>query len=91
MTKRLPKVLMAHGAVVGDRFICSGPYSALPFNPYQHPQWPPFRVNFNKHWIDVQVVEGDYDEDWGWKAISVEALNRDADATPKVELRRTTR
>jgi hypothetical protein len=85
MKRRLPKVRMAHGAFVGDRFQCSGPYSALHRNPFSHPQWPPFRVRFNHQWIDVQVVE--YSEDWGWKAVSVEALQRDDDVTPRVEVR----
>lgn len=83
--KRLPKVKMNHGAFVGDRFQCSGPYGALPFNPFSHPQWPPFRVEFNGEWIPVQVIE--YSEDWGWKAVSVEAVQRDADITPRVEVR----
>lgn len=76
---------MAHGAFVGDRFQCSGPYSALPGNPFQYPQFPPFRVRFNSTWIDVEIVE--YGEEFGWKAISIEALARDTDVTPRVEVR----
>ncbi len=82
----LPKVEMKAGMVVGDRFKCTGPFSALPFNPFEHPQWQPSRVNFNGRWIAVQATERTH-EDFGWEAVSVEALNRDDDVTPAVEVR----
>lgn len=85
LRRRPPKVKMNHGAFVGDRFKCTGPYSALPFNPFNFPQWPPFRVNFNGRWIVVQAVTRN--EEWGWEAVSLEALNRDDEITPKVEVR----
>ena len=85
LRRRLPKVRMNHGAYVGDRFYCSGPYSALRGNPFQYPSFPPFRVRFNGDWIDVQITE--FGEDFGWKAVSIESLARDEAVTPRVEIR----
>ena len=82
----LPKVQMNHGAFVGDRFKCTGAYSTLPFNPFNHPQWPAFRVNFNRRWIEVQPTPRTH-QDWGWEAVAVEALERDSDITPAIEIR----
>ena len=84
-SRRLPKVQVQGAYVVRGRFHCYGPYSALPMNPFQHPQWPPFRVRFNGCWHAVEVTQ--YSEDWGWRAEGIDTLNDDLDVYPKVELR----
>lgn len=69
-----------------DRVCATGNYSALPMNPYRHPQWPPFRVCHNGKWVVVEVVG--CGEDWGWEAQERAALERDAETDPRIDIRR---
>jgi hypothetical protein len=85
MKRRPPKVMATMVGTLRGRVVACGPYSALPFNPYRHPQWKPFRVSFNGKWHTVQVTS--FNEDWGWEAESVEALEKDAENSPRVEIR----
>lgn len=85
LTRRAPKVNADMVGQIRDRVVATGRYAAIPFNPFAHPQWPPFRVCFNGRWIEVEVTE--FSEEWGWKAEEVVARNRDLDITPRIDVR----
>ena len=87
MLKRLPKVKATAVFIDGSgKLKCAGAYSALPFNPFEHPQWPPFRISFNGRWHPVLKIEAH--EDIGWIAAGQHQVNAEADVVPRVELRR---
>jgi hypothetical protein len=83
--RKPPKVNASMVGFLRGRVVACGTYGALPFNPYSHPQWRPFRVCFNGKWHTVQVTS--FNEDWGWEAESVVALEKDAEYSPRVEIR----
>ena len=85
MSRRPPKVNATMVGVLRGRVVATGTYAAFPFNPFSHPQWPSFRVCHNGRWVEVEVVG--FHEDWGWEAEAVEAVRKDAECSPRVEIR----
>lgn len=89
MFNRLPKVRAASAHIDSKTGLlkCSGPLSALPFNPHPYSRCPPFRVSFNARWHRVELL--DAADTQGWVA-QAQPMWNDAseDPTPKVELRR---
>jgi len=85
MFGRLPKVHIDGGWFNQGKFYCTGSYADLPPGNFQHPQWQPFRVNFNGRWIAVQPFE--YGEEWGWKAQDLVSRNKEQVPAPDIRTR----
>ena len=83
-----PKVSAAAAFYDGNGdFKCSGPLSALPFNPHPYDRCPQFRVGFNGKWILCDLL--DASDTYGWVAVAAPDWNTPSvDHTPKVTLQR---
>ena len=85
---RLKKTKVASAFMDRDGvFKCAGPLSALPFNPHPYDRCPQFRVNFNKKWITVDLVEAS--DEFGWIAQAApEWDGANTDVAPKINIRK---
>ena len=86
--RRPHKVKAASAFLDGQgKLRCSGPLSALPFNPHPYSRCPTFRISFNGEWHTVELV--DASDTQGWVAVEQPMWNDSCeDPTPRIDLRR---